>query len=1010
MAPSPSPKKQKTASHEGDPTKTPAATTAACGAVAAASGAGAAASGAGDADKHAASESKTKQVVLMINPSQPFRPKVPDMDEIISGRAPSVRSYAQNLYRYVSWKFSVFLHDDEVVQLRHPLYASRCPGIEDPSKTAASGACWRPTSVMEPMDMAHCIWSLTDSHFYEGTVSIWNLDPFRTSAFETELNLKDPSWLQYLVLLGHWSPGNLASSHGDEAKQRYFFPGTVLSFLKDTAFLEEKQARGQTIRDMPASGGHAVCWSFYAAIDEALEAGDVRRLRLLWEVSNQVTIRLRLNPTEHQLVLDRLALADQLRLKMLGAGVQSFFEMCVDILCLPQTADPKISCARFVALLKEYGVTYKGKAIDKAMGHAMISCMAFALDPKSRTAVRLLERVDPKAFDDHTKVMRCCQRIKSSSSPGEHLDMFVFAVECMAVSLLAGDTKDSSAFTVDNLAGKAKGEPGLMQTAVVKSKLLSWFFDFLSSKISAASGASRAVTAEGYQKLRGACASPFGFFQRFARARIAAEQETCSLRILTKESLETFANELQGSAEKAALDFLTVLLAFDGDGEAKDLAASGRTFSSYFEGEEEVEDEEGSLALHVAFQTFKQNLAEAPVGAEAKDSDDEPFVAIQGSEESEAKSKIYQLVVSRRREMQKFYYFRNWDKKPWTDDAEASAIYQSSKFARTVQADAGKQNKLMMFIPELYQSKEAFSSATSFKDAVVWRAEMGEVLQWMLARSDAATIVAATDARSTKIRLKLQTIVFDVQKDEQKHLENHIMYKGIPRKDDIRFPSRKVYGALSNVETVLGVLPVARVRMQTRTRSNFSACGEKNTHTRSYSGVPWRSLSSLPRMAIDVKDGVTGITSPVYEELVAKETRTRGHPLFWKETLDVEWFLAFFRDAHAKHIFDASPGSGAAACAAAILDIPYEGIAMSSKHAAWLDNIMDKAIFAAVRLREIPTDAKGKPDPEAKAFQDQVMAFFKDLVEEGRKYVERECREEEDDIVEVDGDDDDDMS
>jgi hypothetical protein len=163
-------------------------------------------------------------------------------------------------------------------------------------------------------------------------------------------------------------------------------------------------------------------------------------------------------------------------------------------------------------------------------------------------------------------------------------------------------------------------------------------------------------------------------------------------------------------------------------------------------------------------------------------------------------------------------------------------------------------------------------------------------------------------------------------------------------------------------------------------------------------------------MAIDVKDGVTGITSPVYEELVAKETRTRGHPLFWKETLDVEWFLAFFRDAHVKHIFDASPGSGAAACAAAILDIPYEGIAMSSKHAAWLDNIMDKAIFAAVRLREIPTDAKGKPDPEAKAFQDQVMAFFKDLVEEGRKYVERECREEEDDIVEVDGDDDEDMS
>ena len=185
--------------------------------------------------------------------------------------------------------------------------------------------------------------------------------------------------------------------------------------------------------------------------------------------SNQVTVRLRLNPSYHQLVLDSLAMSDQLRVKMLGAGVQSFFEMCVDIFCLPN-AHPSMSCPKFVALLKVYGVTYKGKAIDKSMGYAMLSCAAFAEDDDSREAVRLLERVDPKAFDDHTKVMRCCQRIKSSATPEEHFGAFVFAVESMAVSLLGGDAKDSSVFTVDNLAGKAKGEPGLMQTAVIKKK------------------------------------------------------------------------------------------------------------------------------------------------------------------------------------------------------------------------------------------------------------------------------------------------------------------------------------------------------------------------------------------------------------------------------------------------------------------------------------------------------------------------------------------------------------
>ena len=137
----------------------------------------------------------------------------------------------------------------------------------------------------------------------------------------------------------------------------------------------------------------------------------------------------------------------------------------------------------------------------------------------------------------------------------------------------------------------------------------------------------------------------------------------------------------------------------------------------------------------------------------------------------------------------------------------------------------------------------------------------------MLANRDDNTIVAAIDARSPRIRFQLQTIVFELQKDEQKHLENH-MYAGMPSKGDIRFPSRKIYGALPNVETVVGVLPVSRVRMKTRTRANFSACGEKNTHTRSYSGVPWRSLYSLPRMALDVKELATGITSPVYDAAV----------------------------------------------------------------------------------------------------------------------------------------------
>ena len=462
------------------------------------------------------------------------------------------------------------------------------------------------------------------------------------------------------------------------------------------------------------------------------------------------------------------------------------------------------------------------------------------------------------------------------------------------------------------------------------------------------------------------------------------------------------------------MDFLSTVCVFEGDEEAEDIAKSGMTFATYFgdggsDGEGDVLADSPPLkAAYCKYRAARDKARdEAPVGADVVKAEDDEYTAIEGDEESELKARIYNTVMQKRAETQKFHALRTWQKSPWTDGAEATTIFQRSSFAASGATDAGKKNKIMLFNPALYQCKETFASGSAYKENVVWRAEMGDVFQWMLGHHDESTIVAAFDARNPKIRFQLQKFVNDHQKDELKYFENHILYKGLPLKDDVRFAARKVYGALVNVETIVGVLPVSRVRMKTRDRNSFSACGEKTIHTRTYSGVPWRTLNSLPRMTREVKDGVTGMTAPTYEESIFQLTRTRGHPLFWRETVDVEWYIAFYKDAHATHIFDVSPGSGAAAIAAAVLDISYEGVALSPKHAVWLENIMDKAIFAALRLREIPTDAKGKPDAEATELRDNVLHYFKDLVEEGRKYVEREDRQAQQNDIEEPSEEDD---
>ena len=78
----------------------------------------------------------------------------------------------------------------------------------------------------------------------------------------------------------------------------------------------------------------------------------------------------------------------------------------------------------------------------------------------------------------------------------------------------------------------------------------------------------------------------------------------------------------------------------------------------------------------------------------------------------------------------------------------------------------------------------------------------------------------------------------------------------------------------------------------------------------------------------------------------------------------------------AHHVFDLAAGSGAAAMAAAIFRIHYEGMAMNTEHANWLNRILDKAMFAIV------VDGT---DEDSLKLKDDVNQYFNSNIEEGRR-------------------------
>lgn len=289
-----------------------------------------------------------------------------------------------------------------------------------------------------------------------------------------------------------------------------------------------------------------------------------------------------------------------------------------------------------------------------------------------------------------------------------------------------------------------------------------------------------------------------------------------------------------------------------------------------------------------------------------------------------------------------------------------------------------------------------FEKASAYKDGAILNDDVQKAMEWMLAARNSNSIVAALDGRSKAIRRKLEDCVEAAVTDQSRHYEGSITFR-VPASGDIRFPKRRTFAGFRNIQHIVGVLPCPKVRMKTQARGHFSACGETSTYAASYSDVSIRSLKSLPKSTLHDKQSMTKCEPPELPEEVIEALGKGGYPLFWTEFLDAEWFRAFFKDMNISHVFDLTAGTTAAACAAALHGIVYEGIAMNEAHANFLNNIMDKAVFAILAASEAESD---------KAVRENLQKYFLPLIEEGREFiVSRPMEEDEDDAEENDGDD-----
>ena len=149
------------------------------------------------------------------------------------------------------------------------------------------------------------------------------------------------------------------------------------------------------------------------------------------------------------------------------------------------------------------------------------------------------------------------------------------------------------------------------------------------------------------------------------------------------------------------------------------------------------------------------------------------------------------------------------------------------------------------------------------------------------------------------------------------------------------------------------------------------------------------------------KESIIGANLPTYCERVIAATGHNGHPLFWGEVKEVEVFVALFNDLGVTHVWDLCAGSGAAAMAAGLCGIVYEGLAINSDHVSWLNRLIDKAMFAIIADRT---------DDESKQLRADLTMYFSPSIEEARRLLTwDEADDDADDDDDDEGEDDDEV-
>ncbi len=907
--------------------------------------------------------------------------QVPTAEDIVRGTAISTKEWARAAIPVIETDLLRLLGKMKLLQHDGALWQQAPLVIEaDSTKNLKN--------FKEQWNWDNCVKSCNSTGMYEASGNLFWLAASRMS----DENDADThvSWPQVQEARSNWSESALQASSSEPRVQRYEFPGVYLTSLDSIGQLDHAmKLTPPYLKGVPLHVGHALVWSWYLAVSEAMACKQEQRVMKLYEAALTITLRLRLRATAQESIIDSIVWSEAVRLKHVACSY-TFLSFAAKVLRLPGV--DTASSVKMEQSLAVTGLTFQNTPLSKQKCLAVLAFKPILGDAEAWRVLHILGDLAPSLLHEYTKLMRMAQCAQKLAAPGQQVPVFTFCVEALIsalrqVCVKADDIKDTW------LVG-TKTTQGFMQAAATRRHFVNW----LRADIWARAAKMPADERKQLDKmLHDAYGSPLSFDSRFVYT-YEEDGERCVDTEKRDAALESLHAGLTAPWLKALSKFLFLIYTFTFETEFGQLCQETQVqFSTFCFDSTNA----SQWSLVEAYQQFFEVYASKPVALRPDETQDEVVDAsdtanVESAAAASEREDIWARALKRKSNIE-FHALR--DNPNSLTDAELynaatggklQRLYNSSE-AKKFRGGAQKDSyRLLLLNAECFNFSHQAGKSDLHKRPVPMCDEIDHALAWLAKQRDDRTVIMAMDGRSQEVRRAMDAWLHSETQETSKVADIWVTYES--HGGDVRVPKRKIAFASRNREVWFVMLPLQRKYFRTHSRSVGTAGGEETTHANTYTRVKQRPLSALPRLILQAKKDMIGRDVLPASGRGLAEDATAGHPLFWQDVKTVSFLSSVFHDFNIGFVFDLSPGCGTAAIACAQNGIGYDGVCANAKHMKWVSGLLDMAILA------VEADPpKGKTSADEPYIQ-KIKQYFGTTVAEAKRML----RDEPDDTHAVD--------